>query len=141
MRFWDTSAVVPLLVVQPTSAHARALFEEDPEMVVWWSTYVECASALGRLRRTGYLDGPQETLALRVLDALRAGWHEILPGDQLRARAVRIVRLHPLRAADALQLAAALEWANTPDTETLVSFDRHLANSAELEGMRIAPAP
>ncbi|NJD19073.1 MAG: type II toxin-antitoxin system VapC family toxin, partial [Gemmatimonadetes bacterium] len=109
MRFWDASAVVPLLVAQPLSGRARQILAENPEMVVWWSTPVECASALARLRREGTLIEAAEREALATLDLLRAGWHELLPGDTLRTQALRVLRLHPLRTADALQLAAALE--------------------------------
>ncbi|HET7273634.1 MAG TPA: hypothetical protein VFI91_00550 [Longimicrobiaceae bacterium] len=48
MRFWDSSAVVPLCVDQPMSAVSRELLDEHGEMVVWWGTTVECASAFTR---------------------------------------------------------------------------------------------
>lgn len=134
MRFWDSSALVPLLLNEPLSARARTLREEDEEVVVWWGTPVECASALARLRREGALSVAEEAAAARRLDALRRSWHEVLPGDQVRTQALRVLRLHALRAADALQLAAALEWAGTPATGVLVTFDDRLAAAAELEG-------
>jgi len=140
MRFWDASALVPLLVEQPLSAHARHLLAEDQDLVVWWSTPVECASAVARLRREGILPESVEREALATLDLLRSGWHEILPGDALRAQALRVLRLHPLRAADALQLAAALEWAGTPAAGALVTFDERLAGAAAREGFGVEGA-
>jgi len=137
MRFWDASAVVPLLVEQPLSVRARHLLAEDPDPVVWWSTPVECASAIARLRREGILPESVEREALATLDLLRSGWHEILPGDALRAQAMRVLRLHPLRTADALQLAAALEWAGTPESGTVVTFDERLAGAAAREGFAV----
>jgi uncharacterized protein len=137
MRFWDASAVVPLLVEQPLSVRARDHLAEDPELVVWWSTPVECASALARLRREGFLPESVERDALATLELLRSGWHEILPGDALRAQALRVLRLHALRAADALQLAAALEWLGAPASGEMVCFDARLGEAAEREGFEV----
>ena len=53
MRFWDSSALVPLCVDEPATDAALALLAEDPEVAVWWATPVECASALARLERDG----------------------------------------------------------------------------------------
>ena len=138
MRFWDSSAIVPLLLEQPSSARARALLEEDPDIVAWWGTSVECASAVARLRRDGYLDASEEAASLRMLERLRTGWYEVVPGEPVRALALRILRLHPLRSADALQLAAALEWSGMPANGVVVTFDERLARSAELEGFQLA---
>lgn len=138
MRFWDASAVVPLLLEQPMSERARALLDEDAEIVAWWGTPVECASAVARLRREGHLGASDEAAALRILERLRDAWYEVVPGDQVRAQALRILRLHALRSADALQLAAALEWSGTPASGMLVTFDERLAASAELEGFRLS---
>lgn len=137
MRFWDASAVVPLLVEEPRSSLARALRDEDTEVVVWWGTPVECASALARLRREGALSVAEESAASRRLDRMRRRWFEVLPGDQVRAQALRVLRVHALRAADALQLAAALEWAGAPAADEMVTFDERLAAAAELEGFVI----
>lgn len=137
MRFWDASALVPLCVEQPLSARARRLLGEDPDMAVWWSTPLECASAVARLRREAILTEAVERDALATLELLWSGWHEILPGDALRAQALRVLRTHPLRAADALQLAAALEWSGTPSSGTVVSFDERLGAAAAREGFAV----
>lgn len=137
MRFWDSSAVVPLLVHQPSTPVARAVYEADPDLVVSWSTPVECASAVARLVREAVLTRAEEAAALERLAVLRRHWHEMLPGDRLRAQAERVLRLHPLRAADALQLAAALEWSGTPASGRLVTFDTRLAHAAEREGFAV----
>lgn len=138
MRFLDASAVVPLLLEQPHSPRARALLAEDPKVVIWWGTPVECACAFARLRREGALSESDETALAHRLEGLRRSWYEMIPGDQLRAQALRILRMHPLRAADALQLAAALDWAGSPASGTLVTFDERLAAAAEREGFAVA---
>jgi predicted nucleic acid-binding protein len=130
--------VVPLILEQPLSARSRALLDQDPDVVVWWGTPLECASAFARLRREGVLSTNDEAELVRTLEQLRLGWHEMIPGDLVRAQALRVLRLHPLRAADALQLAAALEWAGSPTSETLVTFDERLGAAAALEGFVVA---
>lgn len=137
MRFWDSSAIVPLCLAQPASASADALYREDPEMIVWWSSPVECASAFSRLARDGVLVRDAEEGARDILSELQDAWYEVQPTDRVRAQAMRLLRLHPLRAADAVQLAAALEWAGTPPAGTLISFDERLREAARREGFRI----
>lgn len=134
MRFWDSSALIPLCLDQPFTAKAQQLHEEDPEVVVWWGSVVECGSAIARLQRDRHLTARDETVARAMLSALRNSWYEMQPGDAVRDQALRAVRLHPLRAADALQLAAALEWAGTPAGEAFVSFDERLQAAAQREG-------
>ncbi len=56
MKFWDASAIVPLLVAEPTTRPLQALAGHDPDMLVWWGSGVECASALSRLERDAALD-------------------------------------------------------------------------------------
>ncbi len=138
MKFWDSSAVVPLLVTEPSTESVTRLFRDDPAMAVWWTTPLECASALARRERDGYLDPAAVTEALMRLAAVESAWHEIQPSDRLRAQAVRLVRVHPLRAADALQLAAALAVAEeTPGGLPFVTLDAQLALAAEREGFPV----
>jgi len=108
MRYWDASGILPLLVNQDRSHEVDQILEQDPELVTWWGTPVECVSALMRLVREGSLtaDGVQE--AERRLQELRNGWDEVLPSEACRRTAERMLRVHALRTADALQLAAAL---------------------------------
>lgn len=134
MRFWDSSALVPLLLEQPRTARARELLGLDKELVVWWGSPIECASAISRLHRDGQLTSREEAQARTLLTTLKASWFEVQPGDAVREQALRILRLHPLRAADALQLAAALEWAGSPPEGTFVSFDERLGAAAQREG-------
>lgn len=142
MRFWDASAIVPLLIVEAHTRQVQALAAADAVMLVWWATEVECASALARLERDGMLD---ETAATQAFDRLRqiaSGWHEVDPGDTVREAAVRFLRVHPLRAADALQLAAAFVLAERrPSTLELVTLDDRLAVAARKEGFVVLDAP
>lgn len=138
MRFWDSSALVPLLVREPASAAVTREYERDPDIVAWWATDIECASALARLERDAALDNAGVSDALRRLDLLAAAWQEIQPGSSVRRVAMRLLRVHPLRAADALQLGAALIASeNEPATLSLVTMDERLAQAAEREGFAV----
>lgn len=139
MRYWDTSAVVPLLLEQEATAAVEALLDDDPGMVAWWTTPVECASAAARLRREERLTVQEEQRVLDAAATLRAAWVEVLPSEEVRDRAERLLRVHALKAADAMQLAAALVWAGTPSGTELVTLDERLALAARLEGFRVLP--
>jgi predicted nucleic acid-binding protein len=106
-------------------------------MVTWWSTPAECWSALARLRREEVITLAGESDAHHVLDALRGSWLEILPSDSVRETAKRLLRGHVLRAADALQLAAAIIWSGDRSRREVVTLDERLALAAELEGFRV----
>ncbi len=138
MRFWDTSAIVPLLVDEDGTRATTAEYELDPVMVVWWSTVVECVSAVARRERQGNSDARLIGTALERLAALSSAWEELQPTTRVRRTAERLVRTHPLRAADALQLAAAIAAADgDPGTLPLVTLDERLARAAEREGFRV----
>lgn len=135
MKFWDASAIVPLLMTESTTGAIQALAQKDPAMLVWWATEVECASAIARLERDGALDESAVTEAFDRLKQLVGGWHEVDPSDAVREAAVRFLRVHPLRAADALQLAAAFIAAERrPSSLEVVTLDDRLAGAARKEG-------
>jgi predicted nucleic acid-binding protein len=135
LRFWDSSALVPLLVEQRASRRVAALYRADPAIIAWWGTRVECDSAVARLEREGKLTPKGAGEALRRLDLLSAVWQEIQPLDLLREAARRFLRSHNLRAADALQLAAAfLAAEQRPATLEFTCLDERLSLAAEREG-------
>ena len=135
MKFWDASAIVPLLVAEPTTRPLQALAGHDPDMLVWWGSKVECGSALSRLERAAALDLKAVSIAFQRLKQLADGWHEVEPGAIVRESAMRFLRVHPLRAADALQLAAAFVAAERrPPSLEIVTLDERLADAARREG-------
>jgi predicted nucleic acid-binding protein len=138
VKFWDASAIVPLLVAEAATSGAQALAANDADMLVWWATEVECASAIARLERDGALDEAATTDAFERLAQFSAGWHQVDPTDPIRETAVRFLRVHPLRAADALQLAAAFAAAERrPSTLEIVTLDDRLAAAARREGFPV----
>ena len=141
MKFWDTSAVVPLCLEESTSPSVRRILEADPEMVVWWGTRSECVSALERRRREGSLSPAEQQLARKVLNTLTSVWIEVQPSEDVRIEAERVLELQPLRTADAFQLAAAIEWCKGRSTYMeFVVFDRRLRNASQAEGFSVVPA-
>ena len=138
MRFWDSSAVAPLILDEPVRDLLLRVLESDPVMVVWWTTPVEIASAVARREREGGLSLADASNVLERLRALERAWHQVVPGDALRGRAQRLLRVHPLRAADSLQLAAALTAAgDDPGSMPFVCLDQRLADAARREGLEV----
>ena len=138
MKYWDSSALVALLVEEPQSAERRATIREDPVIVTWWGSRIECASALNRLERERRFEGDGFDRSMDQLGLLAASWIEIEPLGQVRKRAMRLLRLHPLRVADALQLAAALAAADEdPQQLDLVCSDDRLSRAAHREGFTV----
>jgi uncharacterized protein len=138
MRFWDSSAIVPLLVEETSSDGARAAYAADPDVVVWWGTEVECASALARVEREGRITPAAVGEALRRMERLAAAWREVQPVAPVRRTALRLLRVHALRAPDALQLGAALVAAEShPRTLPFVTLDDRLALAADREGFEV----
>jgi len=140
VRFWDASAVISLCVSDPNSATMRKLAREDEAIAAWWGTVVECHSAFSRLRRQGELQASDVDQARHLLERLADGWSEVSPGQEVRDQAVRLLGLHALRAADALQLAAALVWADRrPLGRHFTCLDVRLRGAARREGFTVLP--
>jgi predicted nucleic acid-binding protein len=140
VRFWDASAIVPLCVREDRTEELGGLAKDDPGLAVWWVTPVEVASALARRVREGAIEGRAEDLALARLGALAEGWVVVSPSADVRRLALRLLRVHALRAADALQLAAALVWAEErPAGREFVVLDDRLHEAARREGFVLRP--
>lgn len=141
MKFWDSSAIIPLLVQEKTSGALVKLWETDSRMLVWWTAEVECVSALSRLERSGIVVAADLTEAFVRLQKFSVAWYVVQPLELLKETAKRLLRVHPLRAADALQLAAAIICCkNRPSELDFVCLDERLAGAAHREGFRVVGA-
>ena len=140
MRFWDSSALVTLLLNESDSSLVARALKDDPLMVIWWGTPVECESAIRRGSREGKVPpnavaGAQERLKAFEEDAV-----EIAPSPEVKSKARALLAAHPLTAADALQLAAAVTWAaGTPAGHEFVTLDMQLADATRHEGFIVSP--
>jgi uncharacterized protein len=140
VRFWDSLAVVPLLVAEAATDVARTALREDAAMIVWRLTGTEIISALFRRRRAEEIDEAGVAAAQRRLAALEARWTAVEDLDPVVRRARRLLSTHSLRSADALQLAAALIACDEhPELLPLVTLDDRLAQAARREGFAVVP--
>ena len=140
MRFWDSSALIPLITAEPESSVMRRAYAQDPEVVTWWATPLDCASALERRKREGVLGNDAYLAARSRIRDWHQEWIELQPSDEIRELAERLLRTHALRAADALQLAAATAAAaGRPSSLEFVTLDQRLADAARREGFGVVP--
>lgn len=140
MKFWDSSAIIPLCIREAETETVRSILEDDDGITVWWGTAVECFSAFARLRREGILRMTDEDMARSVLSVLSGHWNEILPVDEIRAVAGRLLLTHSLHSADSMQLAAAILWAEkSPAGSHFICLDNRLRDAARKEGFMVLP--
>lgn len=138
MTFWDSSALAPLLLDEPSSQWRENQLLGNPQIVVWHGTPVELESAIARRLREGHLSDSQALEAREKLALLSAAWIEVEPTDTVRTRAIRVVRTHPLRTGDAFQLAAALVvTGENPVGHQFLTGDTRLALAAQTEGFHV----
>lgn len=139
MRFWDSSAIIPLLVRQAASAKADSWFAEDPEVATWTLTTVEVTSALWRLVRENALHEDDARRADQRSIELASASYSVVDVEGVKALGQRLLRVHALRAGDALQLGAALLWAGgRTQGQFLHTLDERLALAARREGFEVS---
>ena len=138
MRFWDSSAVIPLLVHQPASTRSDRWLSDDPSIALWTLTPIEITSALWRLVRDGTLPEENAHRADARAEELVLASHTVVDVEAVQSLARRLLRVHPLRAADALQLGASLVWSGSrPQGKTFHTLDERLALAARREGFSV----
>jgi predicted nucleic acid-binding protein len=141
MKFWDSCALVPLCIDEPFTGTVRTIAEEDEGLVAWWGTPVECCSAFARYRRENKISVDEERVFRSLVNTLAESWIEISPSEEARSLASRLLLRHPLRAADSLQLAAAVIWADKqPEGFEFVCLDKRLREAAQAEGFTVVPS-
>ncbi len=138
--FWDSSAVVPLLLAEARSAELVSMLADDTTPIIWWSTPVECQAACYRRRRDAAIASPIVREALKRLEGFCEDATQVSASDTVRRRALRLLATHPLRTGDALQLAAALVWCEENSAaEKFVCLDQRLRAAATAEGFDVRP--
>ena len=140
MKFWDSSALVPLIVDEDETDYCLKILSEDQEMLIWCLSRVEVVSALCRRLREGKLSEPDFQGSKKRLNEFIERAHEVKAIEKVRHRALRLLEVHPLRAADACQLSSALvATQEDPDRLAIISFDQRLKNAALKEGFVVNP--
>lgn len=141
MKFWDASALAPLVAQDQANDALESQYGDGSDVWVWWVTPVEIASSIARRERHGEMTTAEASAGLATLAVMVAAWHEVQPGPALRQTAQRLLRVHPLRAADSLQLASALAVAaDQPGTVEFVCRDARLSEAAAREGLNVIVA-
>jgi hypothetical protein len=137
--FWDSSALVPLFILQPASATLERSLRESSPIAIWWGSIVECWSAFARLRREGVIRADEESRVREQLEEFRRRNDEVVPSEEIRRLSGTLLLRHPLRAADSLQLAAALIYSGIPASGEFYCLDERLKEAARLEGLTPMP--
>ena len=141
MKFWDSSAIIPLCVEEQRSEIIKAITIDDGELAAWWGTAIECCSAFARIRRENIISLDDEQMLRSKLDILAGYWCEISPSEEVKILARRLLLRHPLSATDSLQLAAAIVWSgNRPEGFEFVCLDKRLREAAQVEGFIVLPS-
>lgn len=139
--FWDSSALVPVCIDEQASARARILLRAFVP-VVWWASSVEIYGAICRLHRNQEIRDREKQAAIARLRRISLGWREMLPDDRVRDLASDSLEKYSLRAADALQLAAALAWCQQrPSRRNFITADQRLAEAARSVGFSVLAFP
>jgi uncharacterized protein len=139
----EASSLVKRYVDEAGSDWLRALLVPDPATVISIAdlTRAEIASALARRTREGALTTAERDLLIRALQGHCARDYRVVPTDRgIIDAAVELVQEHPLRAADAVQLATALTVnaslvAQGLPALTFVVADDRLIAAAQAEGL------
>lgn len=131
MVYVDTSVVVPLLTMEPSSESVTEWFASLQEMPVssdWLLT--EFASAISIKVRTGQLSGVAAKAVHKEFQLLASSGLRLVPVSRTAFKAAADLaqaHIHGLRAGDALHLAVAQETG----AKTIATLDGMMAKNAK----------
>ena len=135
MLFLDASALAKRYVEEAGTELVVATMAGQPIAISRLSV-TEVVSAICRRCREGDLRVEQREAALRQLDSERPAFHVVEFTEEIVARAGALLRRHPLRASDSVQLASCLLLADELGTPArLMAFDERLLSAALTEGV------
>ncbi|RZQ60585.1 type II toxin-antitoxin system VapC family toxin [Amycolatopsis suaedae] len=134
--YFDTSAVVPLLVDEPGSSLCAQLWDDSDDVVTSILTYVETTAALAQAQRMGRLDDVQRREAAGLLESLWDEFAVVAVDDELARRAAGLAVDCGLRGYDAVHCASALQVA--ADDLVVASGDRSLLRACRKAGLATA---
>jgi predicted nucleic acid-binding protein len=134
--YFDTSALVPLIIAEPTSSAAVALWNGAARAVATPLAYVESHAALAQAERLGRITRHQLRCGLEELELLDRQLDRVEFTHALSVFAGEIAERHSLRAYDAVHLAGALTVGG-PDL-VFATADRRLATAASDAGLATA---
>lgn len=136
IAYFDTSALIPLLVEEPGSAVAEQLWDQAEHVASVRLVYAEARAALAQAERLGRLTSRQLQRLVYQLEDLYAQLDRVEVDDALVRQAGRLAQDHALRGYDAVHLAALHRIAD--DQTVLVSGDHDLCAAAAALGVATA---
>jgi uncharacterized protein len=139
IAYFDTSAVLPLLVAEPGSARAASLWDGADRIVSVRLIYPEARAALAQAERLGRLTARQLRDAVTEFDSLFEEIDLVEVDDALARRAGELAEARRLRGHDAVHLAAA-DRVRDPNV-VVVAGDGAILDAAAGEGMAVAALP
>lgn len=140
MRFWDTSALVPLITKEDQTPRMQQVIASDRNMAVSFITPVELTSTIWRRGRR--YDQTSFRRSLFKIAELESNWTLLDEHEPTIKLARQLITKHVLRTGDAIQLAAALLLvADHPEDLPFVSLDHDLSRAAREEGFPVVGAP
>jgi predicted nucleic acid-binding protein len=139
IAYFDTSAVVPLLIAEAGSARAASLWDNADRVVSARLLYPETRAALAQAQRLGRITPRNLRNAVIDFDAMFEEMDLVELDDPLARRAGELAEAHRLRGYEAVHLAAA-DRIRDPDV-VVIAGDSALLEAATIEGMSIAELP
>jgi uncharacterized protein len=138
IAYVDTSAFVPLLVAEPSTAMAQRLWSEADRVVAVSPLYAEARAALARAGRLGRITDDQLVHVVNALDGLYDQLDVVHPDDALVRHAGDLAERQALRGYDAVHLAAAHRISGADDDVVVIAGDRALLDAAHATGLAVA---
>jgi predicted nucleic acid-binding protein len=139
IAYFDTSAVMPLLIAEPGSARSASLWDSADRVVSVRLIYPETRAALAQAERLGRLTARQLRDAVTGFDSLFEEIDIVEVDDALARRAGELAEVRRLRGYDAVHLAAA-DRVRDPNV-VVIAGDGALLDAATAEGMTVAALP
>lgn len=139
MRFWDSSALVPLVLIETRSADMERLLLQDGDIVSADIAPIEVTSALWRRKHRNELTVAEIHDAERLFANISRSWRPIGQSDEVVDRSLHLLSRHHLRTLDAIQLATALVFAGNDRSLPIVTLDHRLSAAARAEGFAVLP--
>ena len=139
IAYFDTSAVVPLLIAEPGSARAASLWDRADRVVSVRLVYPETRAALAHADRLGRATARHLRDAVTHFDSLFEEIDLVEVDDALARQAGEMAEIHRLRGYDAVHLAAA-DRVRDPNV-VVIAGDSALLDAATAEGMTVAELP
>lgn len=136
IAYFDTSALVPLIINEPPSDTCRRLWNDATRTISTRLIYPEARAALAQAQRLGRLDAALLLAAIDDLDSITAEINYLEITAHIAQSAGVLAQEHGLRGHDAVHLASAALASD--DELVFATGDRDLGTAAQAIGIAVA---